>query len=260
MGEHVTTFKLHLPTLRVMKILDYIASSPSGLTLSQISNKTGYPKSTITPILKTLAHENYIHCNEDTLIYNIGRELFILGNTYNETSTTLELIKEQMNHIVQICNETCHLGVLAGPQIMYLQKITGTQPIQLISSIGKKLPAYATALGKALLFDYSEKELSILLGEHLMPLTPYTLTSISDLYRDIHRDKINYFTYEKEEITEHARCIARPLRVDGKIVAAISVSFLTFNSSSQKIQLIKKTLNKYAVIIEKLMHSRGFSY
>lgn len=250
----------HMPTVRVIETLEAIASSPKGLTLSEISEKLNYPRSTLMPILKTLTNRSYLSCNPDALTYNIERQLFILGNTYNETSTSLELIKEQMMHVVEACNETCHLGVLSGDKIMYIQKVSGTQPIQFISSIGKKLPAYATALGKALLFDHNKQELETIIGKTYMPLTKHTLTNIDSLYKDIHRDGINNFTYEKEEIVNHARCIAKPLRLNGRIVAAISVSFLVFNGSHDHVKNIKNTLNKYAIIIEKLMHSRGFTY
>ncbi|MDY3974449.1 IclR family transcriptional regulator [uncultured Veillonella sp.] len=249
-----------MPTVRVIEILEIIASSPKGLTLSQIAEKLNYPRSTLMPILKTLTNRSYLSCNPDTLTYNIDRQLFILGNTYNETSTSLELIKEQMMHIVDDCNETCHLGILSGNKIMYIQKVSGTQPIQFISSIGKKLPAYATALGKALLFDHNQQELEIVLGRTYMPLTKNTITKVEALYKDIHKDGINNFTYEKEEITNHARCIAKPLRLNGRIIAAISVSFLVFNSSHDHVKNIKSALNKYSTIIEKLIHSRGFSY
>lgn len=250
----------HMPTVRVLDILESIASAPKGLTLSQIAEKLGYPRSTLTPILKTLTNRDYLSCDEDSLIYNINRQLFILGNTYNETSTVLELIKEQMLHIVDACNETCHLGVLSGNRVMYLQKVTGTQPIQFISSIGKKLPAYATALGKAIFFDHNKTELESVLGKTFIPLTENTITNVDDLYKDIHRDGINNFTYEREEITQHARCIARPLRLNGRIVAALSVSFLVFNSSPEHVKVIKNNLSTYGNIIEKLMHSRGFTY
>ena len=250
----------HMPTVRVLETLEIIASSPKGLSLSQISERLNYPRSTLMPILKTLTNRSYLSCNPDTLTYNIDRQLFILGNTYNETSTSLELIKEQMIHVVDSCNETCHLGILSGDKIMYLQKVSGTQPIQFISSIGKKLPAYATALGKALLFDHNKQELEAILGKKYIPLTEHTLTDINALYKDIHRDGLDNFTYEKEEIVSHARCIAKPLRLNGRIVAAISVSFLVFNGSHEHIKNIKNSLNKYATIIEKLMHSRGFTY
>lgn len=251
---------LHKPTWRVVRILETIAHSTNSLTLSDIAHEIQCPKSTIIPILKTLVDLQYLEINADSLRYSIGKNSALLGNMYLPQTPCLDLIKEQMEMIVSLCGETCHLGVLDGPNIMYLQKVSAPKPIQLISSIGKRLPAYATALGKALLMDYEKADLEKLLSGPYTPITPQTITNMEDLYADIHKDSANGFTYECEEITEHARCIARPLRINGKIVFAISVSFLTFNSDEAHVNYIKAILTKYSVTIEKLITSYDFQH
>ena len=215
--------KLHNPTLRVIEVIETVAENQSGLSLSQISSKINCPKSTLMPILKTLCEKNYLLFSEETLLYTMGKEILFISSMYESNNTSLDLIQEQMKRLSTECNETCHLGILTGNEIMYLLKISTTNPIQLISSVGKRLPAYATALGKALLFDKS-------------------------------------FTYENEEITNHVCCVALPIREDGKIVAALSVSFLTFTTSSEKVLKIKKELLKSASIIERIIKNKGFSY
>ncbi|WP_277612547.1 IclR family transcriptional regulator [Veillonella intestinalis] len=249
----------HKPTLRVIKILEVIAGSNS-LTMSQIATQLGYPKSTLTPILKTLVDNNYLQCNEDSLIYTIGKEIFVIGSTYQHSGDILTLIKDQMETMSSLCKETIHLGILEGNQIMYLQKVTSPKPIQLISSIGKRLPAYATALGKALLFDHSRKDLNELFVDPLPLLTERTLPTLDALYEDIHKDEHGEFTYEEEEITKYARCIAIPLRMNHKIVAALSISFLIFDATPEHIENIKNILRRFGTIIEKLMDTKNFQY
>ena len=41
---------------------------------------------------------------------------------YESTNTSLDLIQEQMKRLSTECNETCHLGILTGNEIMYLLK------------------------------------------------------------------------------------------------------------------------------------------
>ena len=246
--------KLHNPTLRVIEVIETVAETQSGLSLSQISSKINCPKSTLMPILKTLCEKNYLLFSEETLLYTMGKEILFISSMYESTNTSLDLIQEQMKRLSTECNETCHLGILTGNEIMYLLKISTTNPIQLISSVGKRLPAYATALGKALLLDKSINELEELFPTPFKAFTAQTI----DLYNDIHNN--NSFTYENEEITNHACCIALPIREDGKIVAALSVSFLTFTTSSEKVLKIKKELLKSASIIERIIKNKGFSY
>ena len=252
--------KLHNPTLRVIEIIETIAENQSGLSLSQISNMIHCPKSTLIPILKTLCERNYLLFSKETLLYTMGKEILFLSSMYDSTDTTLNLIQEQIKRLSTECNETCHLGILTGNEIMYLLKITTNNPIQLISSVGKRLPAYATALGKALLFDKNLKELEELFPEPFQQFTSHTLQTPLELFQNIHSNNKDKFTYENEEITKHACCIALPIRQNGKIVAALSVSFLTFTTSSEHILKIKKELLKSASIIEKIIKNKGFSY
>ena len=251
--------KLHNPTLRVIEVIETVAENQSGLSLSQISSKINCPKSTLMPILKTLCEKNYLLFSEETLLYTMGKKILFISSMYESTNTSLDLIQEQMKRLSTECNETCHLGILTGNEIMYLLKISTTNPIQLISSVGKRLPAYATALGKALLLDKSINELEELFPNPFKAFTAQTIKSPIDLYNDIHNDN-NSFTYENEEITNHACCIALPIREDGKMVAALSVSFLTFTTSSEKVLKIKKELLKSASIIERIIKNKGFSY
>lgn len=249
----------HKPTLRVIKILETVAGS-NGLTLSQIATQLDCPKSTLTPILKTLVDNNFLLCEDESLIYTIGKQAFIIGNTYQHNGDILTLIKDQMETMSSLCKETIHLGVLEGNEIMYLQKVNNPKPLQLISSIGKRLPAYATALGKALLYDHSLEDLRQLFPNSLPPLTENTIPTVDALYQDIHKDANDEFTYEEEEITKYARCIAMPLRVNNQIVAALSISFIVFDATPEHITNIKYILRRFGTVIAKLMETKNFQY
>ena len=61
------------------------------------------------------------------------------------------------------------------------------------------------------------------------------------------------FTYEEEEITKYARCIAMPLRVNNQIVAALSISFIVFDATPEHITNIKYILRRFGTVIAKLM-------
>lgn len=249
---------VHKPTWRVISVLEAVAGTRNGATLSEIAKALDCPRSTLTPILKTLTDANYLTCEEESLRYHIGRRAYIIGNTFQPSGDILDLIKDQMELVAEQCNENVHLGVLEQNEIMYLIKVTGSKPLQLISSVGRRLPAYATALGKALLYDHSLEELETLFPDGLPPLTEHTLPNVKALYQDIHKDPTHEFTYEQEEITKYARCIAMPLRINGRIVAALSISFIIFDADKEHIASIKALLRRFGTIIEKLMRTNGF--
>lgn len=252
--------KLHNPTIRIIKILESLSNTPLGLTLSEISRKTGSPKSTISPIIHTLLKEGYINRNNETARYNIGLKSFLVGTSYYSNCDSLEIVENEMKNITSICNEVCQLGILIDYSVFYLIKVDSDQPIKLISNVGSKFPAYATALGKALLSQLSDNDILDYYKDGLKPITQNTITDIKILLEQIDQVRNGKLAYELEEINEDTGCCAIPLKKDNKIIAAISVSFPLYRATNEKMELIEKTLYKQGAFIEQLINSLDLSF
>ena len=59
----------HNPTLRVLNILEALASNSNGLTLTEISEAINSPKSTIFPIVQTMVDKKFIFFNKNSYTY-----------------------------------------------------------------------------------------------------------------------------------------------------------------------------------------------
>ena len=144
--------ELHKPTYRVVKILELLeAAKKTGKSLSDISKILEIPKGTVSPVLKTLENLNYITFNPQTHRYTLGFRAFELGLDYGSDTDVIAMLQKNMQAIVRDINEICQLGVLSGPDVLYILKESPNNAVAIRSSIGAKLPAYATGLGKALL-------------------------------------------------------------------------------------------------------------
>lgn len=115
------------------------------------------------------------------------------------------------------------------------------------SAIGKRLPAYSTAVGKALMAGYTEEELRALYPEGLKPITPHTITDFGVLAEQLRQVKEKQMAYEKEESNEMIRCTAKPILKNGTAVAAMSVTIPLFRWTEEKQEFIEQLLNEYAV-------------
>lgn len=98
---------MHNPTKRVLDIMLYI-SEYEGLGLSDISEGTQIPKSTISPILKTLVEMKFLHCDPSGRFY-IGKNAFKVGSVFLRSFSATDVIRQYMAQIVNECNEICHL-------------------------------------------------------------------------------------------------------------------------------------------------------
>jgi IclR family acetate operon transcriptional repressor len=122
--------------------------------------------------------------------------------------------------------ETANLVIPDGREALYLDKVESPQSLRIFSRIGRRAPLHCTAVGKILLADRSKAHVDALLGSGpLERLTRHTLTSMSQLRRELEKAQGQGFALDREECEEGACCIAAPVRnVRGETIAAVGVS------------------------------------
>ena len=241
----------HKPTLRALSVLELVACN-NRYTLSEISSRLGIPPSTLLPIVHTLRDRNYLSFDEKTQTYTLGLRLFELGSTIQDTDFFSSII-EIMQNVVDGCGETCHYGVLSGGDVLYLAKVNSPQAIRMYSMTGRRLPAYATAIGKALLSGHSPDQLRALYPEGLKALLPNTITDFDILNAQIREIREQGFAYENEESNENIRCIAVPLCSGGRVTAALSVAVPVFRYSEELRSRAERLLRDAASFAERLL-------
>lgn len=239
---------MHAPTLRVLGILRLAGSRRDGLRLSEFSALLEIPKSTLVPILQTLCQQRFLHLTPSGH-YTAGTALFTLGAELSGAFPVLEYLRSELESMVQTLGETCYCGALEEGTVLYLEKVDSPQPLRMLTGTGKRLPAYATSLGKALLLDKSREELLALYGSDLQPLTPNTLTTVTALSRQLAQAREWGYTWEIEESTDHIRCFAAPIRKHGTIVAAVSVAIPLFRYEESNKETYLATLKRHAARI-----------
>lgn len=218
----------HQPTLRVLKILELLAHFQGNL--SQISKKLDIPVGTLSPILQTLQENNYIGSKDKN--YHLSKQILKLSLSIKAEFSAFELIKKHMIKIRDLSKQTCQLGILKGGEVLYLEKLEAHNAVQIKSFVGTSYPAYATSLGKALLQKKSKKELHTLYPKKLEKITPNTLEHIDTLYKQLQGIKKSKIALESGEMNTQIECMAIGLEHRAKIIAAISISYLIFDSNT----------------------------
>ena len=252
-------YSQHKPTLRVLDIMQSLASAnDEGLTLTEIATKIQVPKSTIVPIIHTLRDRDFIE-QKSTGRYVIGISMFLIGSASLQNIGLLDVFKKEMKEIVYKTSETCQLGILVNGDVLYLAKEDSAEPIRLVSFVGKRLPAYSTSLGKALLSCYSLQELESIYKGPLKPVTEKTCQTIEQLYDECLRSKSEGYFQESGEISPDLSCFAVPIHHNGKIIAAVSVSMPTFRLTKEKKETVVKALLTGQNVLERNLQRLGIS-
>ena len=224
---------MHQPTARVIKILESVASDKKGKRLTELSVELNIPKSTLLPILQSLCEMGYLTQKSGGL-YFMGLSLFSMCASFAGRFPVLEFVKKELNSLVELFDETCYFGILEGANVLYIEKSESTNPLRMLVDTGRRLPAYATGVGKALLVDKSESELLALYPEGLKPLTDRTVTDFKRLKSELTVARSTGYVEEIEESTAHIRCYGVPIRKSGRTVAAISMAIPTFRFNEDK--------------------------
>ena len=243
----------HKPTERVLNILELLGTTPSGLSLSDIAKQIGSPKTTVAPILHTMASRNFIAYHKDSSLYTIGIGAYLAGISYYGEKSIMQFIKSEMEYAVNETNEICQFGIRSDNSVLYIAKVDSKEAIRLVSSVGKRLPLYCTALGKALLYQLPFEKVRALYPNGLEKFTEYTITDFETLKKEWDEINASKFAHEKKETALDICCYAVPNCCNQKTIASLSISVPAFRDTEEKAILIKDILKKVGNTIEQYL-------
>ncbi|MGA8115389.1 MAG: IclR family transcriptional regulator, partial [Actinocatenispora sp.] len=214
----------------VVRALDILELFLDGETLSapQITTRLSLPRTTVHELLHTLIDRHYLSQVPDRAgYYRLGMRVFQLGGVFGGQ---LDLAREGQSvaaEVAALCEETVHVAVLEGTEVVYVAKVDSTQPVRMVSAVGRRLPAHCTSVGKLLLAMLSPAEVTARYPgrEPLPTMTPNSIRSLAALRRELTRIRDRGLAYERCESNDAVACVAAPVRDhDGEVVAAMSIS------------------------------------
>src|SRR5262252_1155819 len=124
---------------KVLKILEVLDTSPTGLQLREIAHQTGINKSTAYRFLAHLESQDYL-VRDDGGGYIVGPKLARLGSGVSFHATLRSVSRPVLISIAQFTKETVNLGVLDRHQVLYLEVIESTHSFRMVSQPGMRRP------------------------------------------------------------------------------------------------------------------------
>lgn len=224
----------HRSTLRVLSVLEVLSNSDKGLTMAGICRELSAPKSSLFPIIHTMAEEGYISFDEETTRYRIGFKTYLAGKAYARGQDTVNILTEELRRIVDACGETAQAGILSGNKALYIAKVDSPQPIRLISDIGRALPVYCTAIGKALVSQMDRDELHGLVGDEFHAYTTRTFRTFDAFWSEMQAVREDGIAYDRGEMTDAIECMAVPVCVEGEVRYGVGVSVPSYRLTQEK--------------------------
>ena len=210
---------------KVLRILEALQGSSSGLGLKAICDQTGINKSTAHRFLKHLERERYL-LRTEAGAYLIGPRLSQLSARGNQEATLQAVARPILWDLWKATHETVNLGVLDQGTVLYVDVIESPHEFRLSSRVGTRRSVHVTALGKALVaFLPEETRQTILDSIAFQPATPKTIGNLLQFRQELEKIRRQGYAVDDEEAVQGARCVSAPiLNSAGAPVAAVSVS------------------------------------
>ena len=208
-----------------------LARSNSPLSIAQLSERAGYTKSLVYRVLTELETRDYVSKLPDGG-YSLGLAVVELGGAFAASVPLMSSVRRVLRRLAELTDETVSLGMLQDDQVLYLMREEGARSVFAVSHVGKRLPANAVALGKALLAERTDAEIRAVFADRLAShpalaaLTPNTLTSLDALLEDIALARERGHSEEHGEAVTGRCCVAAavPFNQQGIDNVAISIS------------------------------------
>ena len=193
--------------------------------ISTLAKRLGVAKSTAHRLATTLVSEGLLEKDRATGKYRLGIALFRLGTLVRRRMNVSEEARPLLFSLRQKTNETVHLAILDGTDIMYVYFLESTQAVRMRSDLGLRKPAYCTAEGQAILAFRPPEAVQAVISAGLHARTPQTITDADGLQRALDAVRQTGCAVEDGESEIGVRCVAAPIRNDaGEVVAAVGVA------------------------------------
>jgi IclR family pca regulon transcriptional regulator len=194
------------------------------MTLSEVASRTGLTRAGARRILLTLAQLGYVTVDERR--FALTPRILDLGYAYLSGLPLWNLALPYMEAVAQSTRESCSVSVLDGPDVVYILRLSTHKVMSINLSVGSRLPAWVTAMGRVLLAGLDEAALDRMLAQH--PPTPYTPDSVTDtgaLKDIIERTRRQGYARVVRELEPGLQSVAVPIVDRGRrAIAAMNVS------------------------------------
>jgi IclR family transcriptional regulator, pca regulon regulatory protein len=238
--------RYHISALaKGLACLQAFASKVDGFSLSQLSRHLNVNPATASRICGTLIDLGFLQ-RDDQKKYYLTPRVLTLGYSYLSSLPNSPYIQHSLVELFGRVGEPVSLGVLVGQDVVYLLRIPKDNLLPFDVRPGASLPAYCTALGKAIL-AFSPQDLvdTFVRSASFLPRANKTITSADAFLAELNAIRSLGFACNDEELYPGSRAVAAPVFDRyGCAVAAIS---LPLPASRYSLDHIKEILAPQAV-------------
>jgi IclR family acetate operon transcriptional repressor len=223
--------------MRAISVLNALAASNEGLTLTEISHTVTLPPSTVHRLLTTLQQTRYVRFDTDRSAWQIGVTCFSVGNAFLRSRDLVTITRPYLRRLMEESGETANLAVRDNLEMVYLAQAECREMMRALAKPGARVPIAGSAAGKTLLARMPEDEVGRVLGASgLNTRTRKTIDALPRMLKELKQVRGRLYAIDDEEHAVGLRCVAAAVFDHlGEPLGAISVSGPTARITNDRI-------------------------
>ena len=249
--------RYNVPALeRGLRVLCEFSRDNRSLSAPELARRFELPRSTVFRLLTTLENMGFLERAEGGRDYSLGLSVLRLGFEY---LASLELTQLGTPLLQRLCDELrtpCNLVVRDGRSIVYVAKVAPPTPFASSVTVGTRLPAHATVLGRILLEDLTLIQLRALYPEdRLETFSENTPTTVDQLFDMVQADRQRGYVLGEGFFESNISSIAAPVRDhSGHIVAALGATITSNHIDESRMDEMVQRVRETAESISGLLN------
>jgi IclR family KDG regulon transcriptional repressor len=207
-------------------VLEAFKGERDELGVTELSSSLGLPKNNVFRLLATLELRGYIEQNKATGNYRLGIKTFELGQIFCGRMGLIKQSHAVLEQLEKRCNESTYLGIIQDGMVVYVDMVETSHSVRIVPRLGKRAPAYCTAVGKTQMAYESQDEVERILDKlGLKTFTKNTIIDKHQLMEHLKQVAQQGYAIDNEELDEEVICVGAPVRdYTGQVIAGISIS------------------------------------
>lgn len=198
---------------KALRVLEAVAERKRALSIAEIAAALDLPQPTAHRIVSVLERLGFVAREPGKRRIIEGARLVGLGLNVLHAAAGSGIRHAILASLAKKTGESCNLGVMAGGNVVYVDRVESQWPLGLRFEPGSRVPLHCTAIGKLLLSELPETAFDAYLANGA--LTRYTATTITDprrLRQELSRIRRQGFSTDHEEFMSGVVCIAVPVQ------------------------------------------------
>ena len=211
-----------LSLARGLLVLQAFVNHGPKLTVSDAARATGLARATARRCLYTLEKVGYVRM--DGAAYVLESRFLPLARAYLRSLGPEGSVQVVLDRLRDQLDETVALGKLDGAHVVYASLSRKSRARTLGGSVGMRVPAFCTSMGRLLLAALPDAEVEAVLAAFPpVKFTPFTQADPNEIRERVKEAGRNGFSINDQELDLGLRAMAVPVRDHrGRVIAALN--------------------------------------